>query len=98
MSAKLWSAAAWTPLSHSSVCRQIEEWESGVKAAALQRPPPILMSGLNAIDLKARLRAFSLSPRAGGRLADDQVRFDHDLFGELRLSAVRDAIEQMFGG
>jgi hypothetical protein len=32
----LWSAAALTPLSHSSVCRQTEEWESGVKAAALQ--------------------------------------------------------------
>jgi hypothetical protein len=41
MSAKLWSAAALTPLSHSSICRQIEEWESGVKAAALQRLPPI---------------------------------------------------------
>jgi len=32
----LWSAAALTPLSHSSIWRQIEEWESGVKAAALQ--------------------------------------------------------------
>jgi len=38
-----------TPLSHSSICRQIKEWESGVKTAALQRLPPILTSKLNAI-------------------------------------------------
>jgi hypothetical protein len=49
MSAKLWSAAALTPLSHSSIYRQIEEWESGVKAAALQRLPPILTSKLKII-------------------------------------------------
>jgi hypothetical protein len=49
MSAKLWSAVALTPLSHSSIWRQIEEWESGVKAAALQRLPPILMPKLNTI-------------------------------------------------
>ncbi|HKQ93769.1 MAG TPA: hypothetical protein VJZ77_24125, partial [Blastocatellia bacterium] len=24
------------PLFHSSICRQVEEWKSGVKAAALQ--------------------------------------------------------------
>jgi hypothetical protein len=32
----LWNALALTPLSHSSIYRQIEEWESGVKAKALQ--------------------------------------------------------------
>jgi hypothetical protein len=37
----LWSALALTPLSHSSICRQIEEWESGVKAKALQSFAPI---------------------------------------------------------
>src|SRR5215475_2854271 len=41
---------------------------------------------------------FDLAARSGGRLANDQFRFDHDFFGELRLSAVRDALEQMFGG
>jgi hypothetical protein len=51
----LWSAAALTPLSHSSICRRIEEWESGVKAAALQSFA-LVHAKLNIIGLKAGLQ------------------------------------------
>jgi hypothetical protein len=43
-----------------------EALECGGLDAALQRLPPILISGLNAIVLKTRLHAFSLPPRSGG--------------------------------
>jgi hypothetical protein len=39
------------------------EWESGVKAAALQRLPPILMSKLNAIALTLPLPYRSFMPQ-----------------------------------
>ena len=49
MSAKLWSALALTPLSQLLIEWSLNrEWVSGVKAKALQRLPPILMSKLNA--------------------------------------------------
>src|SRR5215813_12691053 len=64
MGAKLWSALALTPLSHS--LDRSREWESGVKAKALQVLPPISMSKLNAIALTLPVlyRWWNLRPLA----------------------------------